>query len=151
MKKHNLTRIYLKYIVLYMESLDKCQVKQAMSCSLTVSSSHCNIIPGMIKNDRAHRHCQHYSANVNLRKVLVREKCAIDFYYTFPVIAVISGSLLLQLNRISVITSAKILTAFRMKDILTVWIFLTTITFFLVNTDSGKLKFKSVKRKHICH
>lgn len=37
-----------------------------------------------------------------------------------PVIAVISGRLLLQLNRVSVITFAQILTAFRLNDILTV-------------------------------
>lgn len=53
-----------------MENLDKCQMKQAISSSLTVSGSNCNIIPAVIKNDIARRHCQHYSANVNLEMYL---------------------------------------------------------------------------------
>ena len=43
-----------------------CQMKQAISFFLTVSSSNCNIMPPMIKNDIAHDHCQHHSANINL-------------------------------------------------------------------------------------
>ena len=110
--------------------LGQCQIKQAISFFLMLNSSKCNIMLVVIKNDTAHHHCQHYSANVNLRNVLVREKCAFDFYYTFVVIALISGRLLLQLNRVSVIISAHILTLFKLKYILTVWMLLTTITFF---------------------
>lgn len=44
----------------------QCQIKQAISFFLTVSSSNCNIMPAMIKNDTAHHHSQRYSASVNL-------------------------------------------------------------------------------------